>query len=262
MGNNLIKFPEFLQNRIDSIFVKKIDERTGKIKGIEFSDGLDNKCYFPISSSKVSDDVETLEVDDNVSNIKFKQYNNLSDKEILEISRLCAQEQGSSSIKGCAAEASLMANYFEVDWGGSYKGMTGAEGLYHCIKESGYWENSVEIMENGSEENPTSEKLIEVIQSVLVDGKRTMPKYVTQHVSLDGIANVKNNGSLIDKYNSKDYIPHVSVIEESSDVFNDPATWIFYSYPDNFSDPFGYHNEEVRKKYGDEHYSFEDLGIN
>ena len=52
-------------------------------------------------------------------NTDFSTYD-LSDEQVKKIARLCVQEQG--TVEGAAAEASLMANLFEVNNNGKYDG--------------------------------------------------------------------------------------------------------------------------------------------
>ncbi len=247
-------------------------QKPDKISGVMFDKNTMNKVFEGANNLKnairkpvknyTSDDIENLNLNfGGIRDLGFVKYDTLSDEELSKITRLCSQEQGSTSLEGIAAEASQMANYFEVNWNGNYKGLEGAAGLYDCIKNSGYWENSVSVMENGSKENPPTKEGEKIVKKVLVDGMRTLPKYVTQHAAKYSLSSVVNNGVAMNKDNNDNYIPHISKVVESSSSFSEPATWIFYSFPTEGSDPFGYNSESIRKKYSDDHYNFRDLGL-
>lgn len=187
-------------------------------------------------------------------NTDFSTYD-LSDEQVKKIARLCVQEQG--TVEGAAAEASLMANLFEVNNNGKYDGQTGSEGLYDYIRNSGWFANASYYMDNGSSENKATDKVIDAVKKVLVDGKRTLPKYINQHDDVNDLEKVSNNGKLINKNNKKEYVRYVSKCKQSSDSFGDDAiTWTYYCHPSKGSDPFGYDNKKLKEKYGNGHYDF------
>ena len=187
---------------------------------------------------------------------QFEKYD-LTDEELLKLSRLCIQEQG--SVKGAAGEASLMANLFELR-GGEYNGKKGAEGLYEYVRNGGWFYNAKEYMDNGSDTNKVTDKVEEAVKSVLVDGKRTLPKYVNQHDGTYGLISVTNDGNEINKDDPSQYISHVSKCIQNSDpefYGKDAITWTYYCHPGEGSDPFGYSDPKLRKKYGEGHYDFD-----
>lgn len=195
-------------------------------------------------------DCNSEEVDsstDNVGIIKgkgsFNNYTDLTDKQLQAIANLCKQEQG--SLKGAAAEASLMANRFEMV--GSKFG-SGGEGLYNYIRTSGWWHDASGFMDNGSAGND----YVEVIKSVLVNGKRTLPKYVDEHDCFSDIGSVTNKGKNISITDRSSYKQFVSRIKNRYG-----SNYIFYEFPTSTSDPFGYTNTANRKKYGDFYYDFD-----
>lgn len=171
-----------------------------------------------------------------VTNSKIKTYN-LSDSELRGIARLCQQEQG--SVVGAAAEASLMANRFELH-GSSYGS------LYNYIKNSGWFAKASYWM---SQTGSLQTSILDAVKSVLVEGRRTLPAYVDEHDCFSDITSVTNNGSSISKTNRSAYIPHKTIIKNAMG-----STYTFYCFPDSNSDPFGYTSETNRQQLGEDCY--------
>jgi hypothetical protein len=155
----------------------------------------------------------------------FTRYD-LSDSQILQLARLCAQEQGIDSMEAISDEASLMANIFEVTYNGAYKGEKGADGLVSFVRNSGWFANSREIMSNGSSNNPINNEIIDTVKTALVDGIRTLPQGVIEH---DGHSEV-----YIDSYSE--------IVRQNSQYFDNPISYYFFRYAGKNSskDPMGY----------------------
>ena len=178
----------------------------------------------------------------------FTKYDDLTDEQIKGIANLCKQEQG--TLRGAAAEASLMANRFEL-YGSKYG--TGGNGLYKYIKESGWFADAADYMDGGS----ASEDYVEVVKSVLVNGKRTLPGYIDEHVTLgtQWIVSATNDGSSINVMDRNAYIQNKTIIQQSASLGSGKYT--FYCFPDTNSDPFGYISEQNRSEIGDAYYDFD-----
>ena len=175
----------------------------------------------------------------------------LTDDQLTLLAAIAAREQGSA--KGAAAEASLMANLFESR-GKKYG--TGGEGLYNYVINGG-WFGSAERNLNTSTSKAT-EEIKKAVKSVLVEGKRTLPKYIDEH---DCILCTANGGDILsitidgDSFSVTDkskYVQHKTIIDNAYE-----STYTFYSFPTPSSDPFGYTSQENREKYGDFHYDFD-----
>ena len=173
---------------------------------------------------------------------EFTKYD-LTDDQLAQLASVAYYEQGTP--KGAAAEASLMANLFEIK--GSRFG-TGADGLYNYVRNSGWFANSEKNMDSYD----ASPEIIAAVKSVLVDGKRTIPGYIDEHDWINDLSSVTNDGSEIDKKDRSQYVQFKTVIKN---VYG--ATYTFYSFPDTNSDPFGYTSEERRKKIGEFHYDYD-----
>ena len=173
---------------------------------------------------------------------EFIKYD-LTDDQLAQIASLAYHEQGTA--KGAAAEASLMANLFEIK--GSNYG-EGADGLYNYVRTSGWFANAAKNMDSYD----ASPEIIAAVKSVLVDGKRTLPGYIDEHDWINDLKSVTNDGESIDK---KDRSQYVQFKTEIKNIYG--ATYTFYSFPDTNSDPFGYTSEERRKKIGEFHYDYD-----
>lgn len=180
----------------------------------------------------------------------------LTDDQLLQLASLCAREQGSA--KGAAAEASLMANLFEIK--GSKHG-TGATGLYNYVKNGGWFANAAKNMER----RDASAEIVAAVRSVLVEGKRTLPGYINEHdcwncnktnTCSDGskgdICTVTNDGKSIDKTNRDEYVQYTTRI---SNVYG--SSYTFYSFPAKNSDPFGYTSEKLRESIGECYFDYD-----
>lgn len=178
----------------------------------------------------------------------FTKYDDLTEEQIKAIANLCKQEQG--TLKGAAAEASLIANRFEL-YGSSFG--TGSTGLYNYVRNSGWFANAASHMDSGS----ATAEYIEVVKGVLVNGKRTLPGYVDEHVTLGTkwITSATNDGASINVMDRSAYVKNKTIIQQSSAVGSGKFT--FYCFPDTNSDPFGYISEDNRSKIGDAYYDYD-----
>lgn len=154
-----------------------------------------------------------------------KKYN-LSNAQLIKLTRLCNQEQG--TVTGCRAEASLMANLFERK-GSSYG--TGANGLYNYVRNSRWFSEAPKWMDYGT----YNSKQLEAVKDVLVNGNRFFDKdNIDEHDCISDIKVAKNNGVPIDKWDRSQYKSGVTIIENEYE-----STWVFVCFPDAYSDPFG-----------------------
>lgn len=176
------------------------------------------------------------------STTQFTKYN-LTDDQVAQIASLAYHEQGTA--KGAAAEASLMANLFEIK--GSKYG-SGASGLYNYIRNSGWFANAANYMDS----RDASAEIIAAVKSVLVDGKRTLPGYIDEHDYIGDISSATTNGKNI---SVGDRVSYTKFNTKLTNIYG--ATYTFYSYPDTYSDPFGYTSEKIRSEKGEFYYDFD-----
>ncbi|MCR5022017.1 helix-turn-helix transcriptional regulator [Ruminococcus sp.] len=168
----------------------------------------------------------------------FRTYD-LSETEIRKIASLCQQEQGTAG--GAAAEASLMANLYEL------RGITNKT-LYEYVRTCGWWAKAAFHMDK---EN-ASDAVYQAVKIVLTEGKRTVPGYINEHDYLGDISSCQNNGISFDKRDKSQYQQYVTVINNTMG-----AVYTFYCFPDTASDPFGYTNEDNRTRIGEGYYDFD-----
>lgn len=176
----------------------------------------------------------------------FMTYS-LTDDQLRQLANVCQQEQGTA--KGAAAEASLMANRFEL-YGSAYG--TGETGLLSYVRDSGWFANAGSVMDNGPSNGELSDDILNAVKNVLVGGKRTLPAYVDEHDLLSDISSATTNGTAIDVSDRSAYKMHETTI---NNVYG--ATYKFYSFPDSNADPFGYTSDANREKFGDVCYDFD-----
>ena len=167
----------------------------------------------------------------------FIKYS-LSESQLKAITALAIHEQGTA--KGAAAEASLMANRFEL-YGSKYG--NGADGLVNYVKNSGWFAHA---SRNMSDTGVITESALQAVRSVLIDGRRTLPGYIDEHDCFSDISSI-STGSVNDRSAYKQF---------ETKIHNKyGSNYTFYSFPDSSSDPFGYTSEEKRKQIGDNCYS-------
>ena len=171
------------------------------------------------------------------------QTYNLSESQISYLSGVALCEQG--SLDGVIAEASLMANLFELH--GSKYGK-GASGLYNYVSNSSWFACR-------TKPESASSQMKDGVKKALVLGQRSLPLYVDEHDCW--FCNTKNycsNGNMGDicsvggktgkKFitNRSNYVRDKTVIKN---VYG--STYTFYSFPSKNSDPFGYTQESYNK---------------
>ena len=149
----------------------------------------------------------------------------LTDTQLVQIARLCQQEQG--TVAGAKAEASLMANQLETSKTRQQMYGTGAEGLYNWVRNGGWFSRAAHWMDNGS----VSDAVLAGVKDVLVNGNRTLPLYVDEHDCLSDIKSI-STGDVKDR---SAYVQGKTVVKNTYG-----STWTFWCFPDSSSDPFGY----------------------
>ena len=158
----------------------------------------------------------------------------LSDTELRGLCGVAKAEQG--SIEGAMAEASLMANRYELL---DKTDINSKKGLYNYVKTGGWFSNASKHM---SARCPSD--YLNAVRKVLVNGARTLPPYVNEHdcIKCGDILNITTNGV---KYTSQaDLMNHNNYVKDNTKVFtrymDNWEYWIYYTFPASNSDPFGY----------------------
>lgn len=174
------------------------------------------------------------------------QKYDLTDSQLRGLASICAREQG--SVKGAKAEASLMANRFEL-YGSKY-GKDGS-GLYKYVAGCEWWGKSAGSYMS-SHASSVNNKYVSAVKEVFVLGKRTLSLAVDEHDCWDcnsgdicsggfkgDICSLTTDGK---KKASLSYIKNRSNYKQDKTVVKNVygATYTFYSFPESNSDPFGY----------------------
>lgn len=173
------------------------------------------------------------------------QTYNLSDSQLTYLTTVAICENDSES--GVAAEASIMANLFELK-GSSYG--TGASGLVNYVSTpppTGWFGCY-------SNDYTATPKYKDIVKKVLVLGQRSFPIYIDEHDcwfcnskycsnrNLGDICTVGGESSQSFITNRSNYVRDKTVI---SNIYG--STYTFYAFPDSNSDPFGYTQESYNK---------------
>ena len=170
---------------------------------------------------------------------KFPTYN-LNDAQLKGVANILQHEQ--SGYEGMQAEASLMANL--VDISGDDKAT-----VDNLVKKAtgGWFAKGKSRFNNPGNPNETA---MDAARKVLIEGKRTVPRYVNEHDCFSDLTSVTTDGKSIKPSDRSAYKPHNTKISNRYG-----AKGIFHSFPNSESDPFYYTSEENRKKWGDDCYT-------
>ena len=169
---------------------------------------------------------------------KFPTYN-LNEQQLKGVANILQHEQ--PGFEGMQAEASLMANLTDI------KGDDRAT-VDNLVKKATSWFAKGKSRFNNPG-NP-NETAMDAARKVLIEGKRTVPRYVNEHDCFSDLEWVKTNGANVNKKDRSAYKPFETKIKN---VYGSQGT--FHSFPNSKSDPFYYTSEEDRKKWGDDCYA-------
>lgn len=179
-------------------------------------------------------------------NGQFPKYQ-LNDSQIKGIANIVSHEQPGKS--GYMAEASLMANL--TDKGGDDKATT--ENLVK-MATGGWFASGSDRFDNYG--NPPQDA-IDAVKEVIMEGKRTLPRYVDEHDCFSDLSSVSTDGQ---SFSPSDRSKYVQFKTKLSNVYG--ASGTFYCFPNSEADPFYYTSEDLRKKWGDDHYQVSGSGGN
>ena len=180
----------------------------------------------------------------------------LTDSELTKIAKICQKEQGSSNPKGAAAEAELIVNKYNLS---GYEGS-----LYKYVFESDYgnWWHCVK--KGNCDDTDLKDEIKEAVRKVIVEGVRNMPGYINEHDCYDCNKSTCSNGNRGDicslLTNGTTYKTMSSIKNRSNYVQGETKVytkykqddkvkyWVFWSFPSDKSDPFGY-TERAKEKF-------------
>ena len=183
---------------------------------------------------------------------RIGQKYNLTESELEDIAKICQQEQGSAA--GAAAEASLMANRYELYYSDSSK----YSDFHDFVLTCGWWAPA----NNGTYKNTNLKSdVLNAVREVLIMGNRTLPLYIDEHDCWFCNSRTCANGNKGDicylELNGKTISDKSSIKSRDSSIYVSgqtvlktiyDATYTFYSFPTSSSDPFGY-TKRAKDKY-------------
>lgn len=175
-------------------------------------------------------------------NGNFPKYADLNTDQKHYLAQVIHRETGGDNLAACRDEASQMVNLNEVFRGNPPTAST----LYQTVRYSGWYGKDRAIPPYA--QNP-SEYAKSAVETVMVGGQRTLPRYVTEHdmFPLDAaISGHWGNGKSEDR---SQYIPHQTKISQNPGRFNPPSSYTFYKFfgDDNTGDVAGYYEKDYQK---------------
>ena len=188
--------------------------------------------------------------DKSTTGSEFPKYD-LSDEQKNLAAGVIAGETGGSDLVAAKQEASQMANLNEVQYG---KEATGSN-LESTLKGGWYAKASLS-------KSPTDTTL-KAVEDVLINGKRTLPRYVTEHdmFPLDAaISGHWNNGKDEDR---TQYERDKTIIHQNPSRFSSPANYKFYDFfgENKDGDVAGYYDQYYDEYKDDEAWSGAGSGL-
>lgn len=215
----------------EDLYLEPFQKRSVRRKFKKVLKKIEGKTNYVSSRTNGGSGGTSLSTHGNYSGIKY----NLTSSELTWIAKLCQQEQGSA--EGAAAEASLIANKYEIS--GSNLG------IYKYVRNSSWWNLSVSM-------SKPSQSVMEAVKDVLVNGNRVFPNYVNEHDCIDcgrygfDIVKIKTDNKVIT--NHSELKNHSNYVQDKTVIYNKYGSiYTFFSFPTSTSDPFGYTQKAYNK---------------
>ncbi len=199
-------------------------------KGVQEHNTGEFKVYYRPKILDGTDDSNTNTCESSTGAFSCKTYN-LSSSELNGLASIAYAEQ--SSVEGAKAEASLMANKYEL--------ANSSKTLYNYVYESTWWASSSKKDVNKT----TKKEVVEGVKDVLVNGNRSFPSYINEHDCIScgssGFDIIKLTVGSKVYTSSKDLLNHDNYVQDKTVIHNRYGSkYTFYSFPTKNSDPFGY----------------------
>lgn len=166
------------------------------------------------------------------------QKYNLTESQLQDLAKICQREQNSA--RGAAAEASLMANRYELLSASSkYKN----KGLHNYVLHCGWWAPANKGTYKSTNLKP---EILNAVRNVLINGNRTLPLYIDEHDWRGDLKKIVTNGKSY--YSRSDFNNNNNYIKNQTVIYNKMgAVYTFYQFPTEKSDPFGYTSSAKKK---------------
>lgn len=253
-GGSKVEYPYCLTSIENIKYYEKLAEKKKKVventQKIEQDNSAYEKALYEQAKAMMEYAKQTY-VDDTSAMYMGRHYN-IPESELDGLCVIAKTEQG--SIDGARAEASLMANLYELlRPTNKYYG----NGLYNYVRNSGWWSNSANKMDRGG----CPANYMNAVRDVLNNGNRTLPFYVNEHdcsncskahacgsVDKGDICKIETDGVTYSTMSEiQDRSNYRKDITKVYTYYQKGGYWIFYSFPAPRSDPFGY-TESARKR--------------
>ena len=240
-----VNTPYCLSNLDNIRYYEELAEKT-KLVNDEKKLKQDNDNYekaLYLQAQAIYEQAKQAFIEDEAARFMGQTYN-LTNTELNGICGVARSEQG--SIDGAKAEASLMANLYELlNKNNDFYG----KGLYNYVRNSGWFAHAAQHMEEGC-----SGEYLDAVRDVLINGNRTLPLYINEHdcfacssshacgeVSSGDICSINTSGvnytSLSEIRNRSNYVKNDTKVYT---YYYKGGYWVFYTFPAKNSDPFGY----------------------
>ena len=181
--------------------------------------------------------------------ISFPTYN-LTDSQLKGVANIIQHEQ--SGVQARYAEASLMANLIDM----KDDSRATAQNLVDYLQKppgKNWFAHGRDRYNAGAAGSVKIENTaLAAATDIFNNGKRTMPRYINEH---DCFSDISSTNPTINIKDRSAYVPNQTKVHNRYG-----SSWMFYSFPDAKSDPFGYTSEEMRSKHGDAHYDIDASG--
>ncbi len=164
--------------------------------------------------------------------IRIGEKYNVTDKQLTDIAKVCQREQGRPL--GAAAEAELMINKYILS---GYSGT-----LYDYLfksKARNWW---APIKSGRYASTKLKPEIKEAVRKVVVEGQRKYPPYINEHdcIGCGDVLYIKTDGKSANKNKREDFVQDKTFVYTVYKKKSKVKYWIFYAFPDEKSDPFGY----------------------
>ncbi len=176
-------------------------------------------------------------VADEPSCTDFPKYD-LSDSAIRDIATCITGEQGGEDVTACRQEASQIANLNEVTYG-----RANTEANILKTLHGGWYAKS-------SWDNGCTQTAIDAVKFVLVEGKRVLPRYVTEHDMFPLDAAISGHWGNGKSENRSQYVPHQTTIKQNPSRFSGGgSSYTFYTFfgSNGNKDVAGYYAKDYEK---------------
>lgn len=227
-------------NNIDNIdYYKELEEQKQLYEESLYNNSSNKSKATTLENNAIKNSSTSSSKTGSAGTVVGQKYN-LTEEQLRGLATICQREQGTAV--GAAAEASLMANRFEL-FGSKYG--TGATGLYNYVADCGWFgKGARSYMSNTS---GLKDDILASVREVLVLGNRTLDLFVDEHDCIDcgsygfDVVKIETDGKVITTATPSELKNHSNYVKNKTKIYNRySAIYTFSTFPTPSSDPFGY----------------------